>query len=316
MPLPPPHKAYLLETKARLAYFSKHKEKVLSGGEFHTAKSTRWNLKGVRRINWSAKAKPSMTGNMNPRKLVENWESFYQFIGSTVTFKYINKRGKIRPIKFSVHDPKYHKNSKKISFLVDSGFDFPWKGSFKNIQKNDLIDPIINFSSTRWIPKGWMDPDFPENYVGGAVKDYRGVDFQDADLSWADFSYADLRGANLKNTNLWYADFQGAKLKKTKLKGAYWFRTTCKDGTHNTLGDIVRRDSLSFSPCTKSQMSTDADLTDAYLRGANLTNMYLTDADLTDATYNPATTWPTAEWWDNTTCPDGSNSNSNPSCGF
>ena len=114
MPLPPPHKAYLLETKARLAYFSKHKEKVQSEGEFFTAKSTRWNLEGIRRINWSAKDEPSVTGNMNPRKLIENWDSFYQFIGSTVTFKYINKRGKIRPIKFSVHDPKYHKNSKNL----------------------------------------------------------------------------------------------------------------------------------------------------------------------------------------------------------
>ena len=106
-----------------------------------------------------------------------------------------------------------------------------------------------------------MDPDFPENYAGGAVKDYRGVDFQYADLSWADFTNADLRGANLKNTNLWYADFQGAKLKKTKLKGAYWFRTTCKDGTQNTTikeikpGDIEVIDS--FSPCTKSQMSAE-----------------------------------------------------------
>ena len=260
MQIPPAHDSYLLKTKAKQAYFYKHKEKVqLGNGKFVTTKSTRFNLEGVRRINWSAKDEPSVTGNMNPRKLVKNWNSFYQYIGSTVTFKYINKRGKIRPIKFSVHDPKYHKNSKKISFLVDSGFDFPWKGSFKNIQKNVLIDPIINFSSTRWLPKGWMDLDFPENYAGGAVKDYRGIDFEDADLSWADFTNADLRGANLKNTNLWNADFTNANLKGTKLKGAYWFRTTCKDGSTSTITKGVELDDYevidSFSPCTKTQMS-------------------------------------------------------------
>ena len=260
MQIPPAHDSYLLKTKAKQAYFYKHKEKVqLGNGKFVTTKSTRFNLEGVRRINWSAKDEPSVTGNMNPRKLVKNWNSFYQYIGSTVTFKYINKRGKIRLIKFSVHDPKYHKNSKKISFLVDSGFDFPWKGSFKNIQKNVLIDPIINFSSTRWLPKGWMDLDFPENYAGGAVKDYRGIDFEDADLSWADFTNADLRGANLKNTNLWNADFTNANLKGTKLKGAYWFRTTCKDGSTSTITKGVELDDYevidSFSPCTKTQMS-------------------------------------------------------------
>ena len=270
MPLPPPQKSYLLETKAKLAYFSKHKEKHQVGGELRTVKSTRWNLEGVRGINWSAKAKPSMSGTMKPLQLVKNWDSFYQYVGSTVTLKHINKRGNIRSIKFSVHDPKYHKSSKAISFLVDSGFDFPWKGSFKKIQNIDLIDPIINFSSTRWTPKGWWDPDFPENTAGRGTKDYRGVDFEDADLSWADFTNADLRGANLKNTNLWNVSFVGAKLERTKLKGAYWYMTACKDGTEGGLD--------SFLPCTKEQMSADPSLID----DPNYFESHLTNAPVAD----------------------------------
>lgn len=260
MPIPPAHDSYLLKTKAKQAYFYKHKEKVqLGNGEFVTTKSTRFNLEGVRRINWSAKDEPSTTGSMKPIELVNNWNSFYQYVGSTLTLKYINERGKIRENKFSVHDPNYSKGGKLISFLVENGFDFPWEGSFDKIQNIDLIDPIINFSSSRWLPKGWMDPDFPENYAGGAVKDYRGIDFEDADLSWADFTNADLRGANLKNTNLWNADFTKANLKGTKLKGAYWFRTTCKDGSTSTITKGVELDDYevidSFSPCTKRQMS-------------------------------------------------------------
>ena len=58
---------------------------------------------------------------------------------------------------------------------------------------------------------------------------------------------------------------------------------------------------------------TNADLTGAELRIANLTNTYLKGA-----TYDSTTNWPTAEWWDNTTCPDGTNSNDpgNETCGF
>ena len=283
MPIPPAHDSYLLKTKAKQAYFYKHKEKVqLGNGKFVTTKSTRFNLEDVRRINWSAKDEPSINGSMKPIELVNNWNLFYQYVGSTLTLKYINERGRIHENKFSVHDPKYGKGGKLISFLVEGGFDYPWKGSFNKIQNIDLIDPIINFSSSRWLPKGWMDPDFPENYAGGAVKDYRGIDFEDADLSWADFTNADLRGANLKNTNLWNASFLGANLKRTKLKGAYWFRTTCKDGTMNTITKGVELDDFevinSFSPCTKIQMSENP----PWIDDPNYFETHLTSASAAD----------------------------------
>ena len=61
---------------------------------------------------------------------------------------------------------------------------------------------------------------------------------------------------------------------------------------------------------------TDAVLFGARLGGADLLNANLIGADLTTATYDSTTTWPTAKWWGNTTCPDGTNSDNNPSCGF
>ena len=56
-----------------------------------------------------------------------------------------------------------------------------------------------------------------------------------------------------------------------------------------------------------------ADLTDADLTGAGLG-----DAILSSAIYDPTTIWPTADFWYNTTCPDGTNSNDpgNATCGL
>ena len=134
MPIPPPHDSYRLKTKAKQAYFYKQKERVqLGNGEFVTTKSMRFNLEGVRRINWSAKDEPSIAGSMKPIELVNNWNSFYQYIGSTVLLKHINKRGRIRENKLIIRDPKYIKGSKLISFLVERDFDFPREGSFDKI---------------------------------------------------------------------------------------------------------------------------------------------------------------------------------------
>ena len=61
---------------------------------------------------------------------------------------------------------------------------------------------------------------------------------------------------------------------------------------------------------------TDANLGSAKLNNANLTGAFLDSASLTNATYDSATIWPTAENWIDTTCPDGSNSEKIPKCGF
>ena len=87
----------------------------------------------------------------------------------------------------------------------------------------------------------------------------------------ANLSGADLSGAELFNAELRFANLRGAKFAYAKLSGA----------------DL-----------------TGADLFFATLTGADLTGADLTGADLTDAAME-------AVIWSNTTCPDGSNSDTN-----
>ena len=117
--------------------------------------------------------------------------------------------------------------------------------------------------------------------------DLRGMDIG-AQKLYSDFIRADMRSKGETQTNLVGADLTGAQLLKAKMADAILLGANLTDAN-----------------------LTDADLTGAELRIANLTNTYLKGA-----TYDSTTNWPTAEWWDNTTCPDGTNSNNNPSCGF
>jgi uncharacterized protein YjbI with pentapeptide repeats len=95
----------------------------------------------------------------------------------------------------------------------------------------------------------------------------------------ADLSGTDLRGAQLRYANLSGAILYDADL-SPKSAGGYY------GGTNEYLTDL-----------------TGANLSDADLTGADLTGADLTGADLTGS-YGLDTII-----WDNTTCPDGSNSN-------
>ena len=108
----------------------------------------------------------------------------------------------------------------------------------------------------------------------------RGIDLS-VDLSGAkaDLSGIDLRGANLRYANLSGAILYDADLSPKSAVGYY-------GGTEEYLTDL-----------------TGANLSDADLTGADLTGADLTGADLTGS-YGLDTII-----WDNTTCPDGSNSN-------
>ena len=91
--------------------------------------------------------------------------------------------------------------------------------------------------------------------------------------------------------------------------------TDAELGYANLIGATLNRAVLNDADLTGANLTgaslIDADLTKADLRDANLNG-----ANLNGATYDSVTIWPTAEWWGNTTCPDGSNSDNNPSCGF
>ena len=109
-----------------------------------------------------------------------------------------------------------------------------------------------------------------------------------ADTSSCDLSGARLSGANLSDANLSGAGLANANLTDVNLTGA-----------NLNKADLYR-----------------STLTGANLTGANLSGAVLVGANLVGATYDSTTTWPTAEYWNNTTCPDGTNSDNNPSCGF
>ena len=128
---------------------------------------------------------------------------------------------------------------------------------------------------------------------------------------------ADLRGLDMSGQQLvstfMRADFSPKGTTKTRLSGAKLFGANLFDA------NLTGAD-LAYTDLTGANM-IGADLTDAVLfgarlGGADLLNANLIGADLTTATYDSTTTWPTAKWWGNTTCPDGTNSDNNPSCGF
>ena len=106
---------------------------------------------------------------------------------------------------------------------------------------------------------------------------------------WAngwDLSGVILSGANLGGANLYGANLNGADISWAGLVGANLNGANLSDASLN-----------------------DTDLTTANLTAANLTGADLTNSLLGGVTTDFAT-------WSNTTCPDGSNSDNNPSGGF
>ena len=114
-----------------------------------------------------------------------------------------------------------------------------------------------------------------------------GLDFSGATLI-SDFQKANMYPDGSTPTNLSEATLSGVAMYGADLEGA------------NMTG----------------AMMVLTDLTKANLTGANLTDATLHNAKLENALYDSTTIWPTSGYWSNTTCPDGTNSDNNPSCGF
>jgi hypothetical protein len=107
-----------------------------------------------------------------------------------------------------------------------------------------------------------------------------GLDLSNAILAGADLS----SGTDLSNANLNMADLSGASLSFANLSFAN-----------------LSRANLNRADLTGANL-TGANLNQADLTGANLTGANLTGANLTNAKLDGVT-------WNNTTCPDGTNSN-------
>ncbi len=155
-------------------------------------------------------------------------------------------------------------------------------------------------------------PPYCSNIAPGA--DLKKCDLSDADLSNADLSGADLLESNLTSATLVDADLSDTNLTLATLTGVDAGGASFVDAT---LSDAKLPDAeLAGADMTGARMTdshlTDADLTGADLQdvdfdGGSLEGANFTQADLDDAYMTPVNV--TGAVWDDTTCPDGSNSN-------
>ena len=140
-------------------------------------------------------------------------------------------------------------------------------------QSNDEMNETINQQRQDLMDEiNWVN-----NTVNWAYMNLSNDNLYDANLRGANLSNADLRDADLR-----YADLSGADLSNANLYDAGLFNAELR------YADL-----------------SGADLRDAGLGYANLSNADLTGADLTGA-WN---LW--LVFWNDTTCPDGTNSNNN-----
>jgi len=137
-------------------------------------------------------------------------------------------------------------------------------------------------NSAIWAPLGGGGCGYPHPDAALA-----GCDFHGANLSNQNLSNANLSGANLSTADLSNANLNMANLSNANLNVASLFHATL-------VGSNL----------------TGATVQSAFGAGADLTGADFTNADLTGAIFTSATGGDSAIW-SNTTCPDGSNSDSN-----
>jgi uncharacterized protein YjbI with pentapeptide repeats len=146
-----------------------------------------------------------------------------------------------------------------------------------------------------------------------------GADLKNCDLSGADLSDADLSGADLFESNLTTATLLDTNLSDTNMTLATLAGADADGATfvNATLSDAKLPDAELAGADMVGARMTDSHLTDAVLTGADLQDVdfdgaslqgaNFTQADLDDAYMTPVNV--TGAVWDDTTCPDGSNSN-------
>ncbi len=156
-----------------------------------------------------------------------------------------------------------------------------------------------------------VSPPYCSNFTPGA-------DLERCDLSTADLSSADLSGASLFQSNLTDATLVDANLTDTNMTlatlagvdagGALFVNATLSDAKMAD-AELAGAD-MSGARLTDSHLTgadlTGADFEEVDLDGANLEGANLTQADLNDSYMTDVNV--TDVVWNDTTCPDGSNS--------
>jgi hypothetical protein len=177
------------------------------------------------------------------------------------------------------------------------------------------VAPTTCPSATDWV-RSWtaQGPEGPQGPAGTTTNcvgyPHVGIDWHACELLAANLSFAMLANANLSAANLQSANLNGAILDSANLTGASLRYSTVTNANVygvNLNGAYLDGANLSNSGAQMSNLSyailTDANLTYTALFGSDLTGADLSGANLTGANVTDII-------WSNTTCPDGSNSDS------
>ncbi len=275
--------------------------------------SYRMVLDDVDEIDWFTDRPERAEGSWKPQKLLRKWDKYFATSepNAQAGFKADEEQ---QMATFEMFKPKI--KSGKMIFtikpLTDSGRD-----KLTGLQKIELTDISLFIDDAT--------PGVPSCLPNCYKADLRGLDmsgqnlfstFAQADFSPKGTTKTNLSGAIMPGANLIDANLNGTNLSGARLGGAILNGANLSGAG---LGGVI----LAGANLTGANL-TDATLTDANLNGANLNSVTLNNADLTGANLSNAnldTAYLTNAnltdvTWNNTTCPNGSNSDSNPKCGF
>jgi uncharacterized protein YjbI with pentapeptide repeats len=195
---------------------------------------------------------------------------------------------------------------------------------FADMHRCDLADSTVIGMDLHGINMAWSDisrmnagcdPDFPQTDLRGA-RIYRAIAVSaklcdailtGADLHGTNFTGAAFEDANLDGANVSWADLDDANagfapIRNANLANASWVNANAP-GAHFDGSDMHRINLTNGDLRSTSFVGTD-------LRYARLDGVDFSNADLTGIRINSATTF-SGVTWSNTTCRDGSNSDSN-----
>ena len=153
-------------------------------------------------------------------------------------------------------------------------------------------------------PSGAQNCSYIGQYASLGGCDLSNADLSNVNLMGSDLSDANLTNANLTNANVNSANLQGANLTGAILTGADAGGAHFQDAimTNAVVSDV----NFDFADLSGADLS-GADLSNAFLDNANLSDANLSNANLTGAIVTATSM--TGTIWNDTTCPDGTNSN-------
>ena len=170
-------------------------------------------MEGVERVHWETDDAEADDGYYNAKKYAKSYDNYYgedAAVSAYEIFTLIDGAKEKEKCQFTITDVKYNQKLNKLVYDITP----------KNKKQADKItgiesetqteSAVYSTERTRWRPD-WMPNGRGRNLFG-------------ADLRGADLTRANLTGADLFRPDLLRADL---------LRAAFWFETTCPDGSMN-----------------------------------------------------------------------------------